>query len=42
MSIKNTFGITNEDLDVLLDINHFTQADVEILRTLHRCLWRQV
>ncbi|WP_018123003.1 protoglobin domain-containing protein [Wohlfahrtiimonas chitiniclastica] len=34
MSIKNTFGITNEDLDVLLDINHFTQADVEILRTL--------
>ena len=34
MSIKNTFGIMNEDLDVLLEINHFTQTDVAILRTL--------
>lgn len=32
--VKNNFGITNEDLDVLLDINNFTQADIDKLRLL--------
>ncbi|MGL4675000.1 MAG: protoglobin domain-containing protein [Wohlfahrtiimonas sp.] len=34
MVIKNSFGITNEDLDVLLDINNFTQSDVDKLHQL--------
>lgn len=33
VTIKNTFGIKNEELDVLLDINNFTESDVA---TLHR------
>lgn len=31
MSLKNNFGIKNEDLDVLLDINCFTQTDIDRL-----------
>ena len=32
--MKNSFGITNEDLDVLLDINNFTNEDIDRLRQL--------
>lgn len=34
MVIKNVFGIQNEDLDVLLDVNNFTPADVTKLHKL--------
>lgn len=34
MVIKNNFGIANEDLDVLLDINHFNHEDIKRLRQL--------
>ena len=34
MSMKNNFGIKNAELDVLLDVNHFTQDDVDRLHKL--------
>lgn len=34
MSVKNTFGIKNAELDVLLDVNHFTQDDINRLHKL--------
>ena len=34
MNIKNSFGINNEDLDVLLDINCFSRLDIERLHKL--------
>ncbi len=34
MSIKNHFGIENVELDVLLDVNQFTQEDITRLHAL--------
>lgn len=34
MSIKNNFGIKNAELDVLLDVNHFNQDDIDRLHKL--------
>ena len=36
--MKNSFGITNEDLDVLLDINNFTNEDIDRLRQLQNVI----
>ncbi|MGL4674999.1 MAG: protoglobin domain-containing protein [Wohlfahrtiimonas sp.] len=34
MSIKNNFGIKNAELDVLLDVSHFTQEDIDRLHQM--------
>ncbi len=40
--MKNSFGITNEDLDVLLDINNFTNEDINKLRQLQSVIEPQL
>ena len=34
VSVKNSFGIKNAELDVLLDVSHFSQADIDRLHKL--------
>lgn len=40
--MKNSFGITNEDLDVLLDINNFTNEDINKLQQLQSVIEPQL